>query len=113
MSAPERGESGEITAEAQIPANSRWFCGHFPDDPVLPAIAQLGMLVDMIARAEKHPLRLASASRFKFKRWIGPENRLALAARPGDESGQYLCHIKEASGGVLVLIETTKPRKTA
>ena len=68
MAAPVRAESGEITAKATVPGDSPWFAGHFPDAPVLPAVAQLNLLVQMLAQATGRPLCLRQASRFSLDR---------------------------------------------
>lgn len=107
MSAPECTETGTISARVQVRADSPWFAGHFPGFPVLPAIAQLDMLVEMVARATGVPLYLRAASRIKFKRLVLPGGVLTLHARPGTEPGQYSCHIsegrEEVSGGTIFL----------
>ena len=107
MSAPERSASGEIYAQVRVQADSRWFAGHFPGLPVLPAIAQLSMIVDMVARATGAPLSLQKASRIKFKRLVAPDCALTLHARPGAEHNQYMYRISEdqdeVSSGTLFL----------
>lgn len=107
MSPPQRGADGAIGARARIPEDSPWFDGHFPDAPVLPAIAQLGMAAAMIARAEGADLALKSVSRAKFKRRIGPGAELLVTARPGGETYHYSYRISEGedevSSGNLVL----------
>lgn len=108
MAAPMRAESGEITAKAAVPGDSPWFAGHFPDAPVLPAVAQLNLLVQMLAQATGRPLCLRQASRFKFRQQVLPGAELELSARP-DGADRYICHItengQEVSGGTLVLAD--------
>ena len=41
---------GEVKAHIRVPADSPWFDGHFPDAPVLPGVAQLGMVHDLLCR---------------------------------------------------------------
>ncbi|MDO5674950.1 MAG: phosphopantetheine-binding protein [bacterium] len=107
MSAPERSISGEIHAQVRVRADSRWFSGHFPDLPVLPAIAQVSMVVDMVARATVTPLYLKKASRIKFKQLVAPDCELTLQAWAGAEQNQYRYRISEGldevSSGTLVL----------
>ena len=114
MAPPRRAADGTISADARIPADSPWFDGHFPDAPVLPAIAQLDMVIAMIAEAEGAAFTLKSATRAKFKRLIGPGAALVLTARPEAPSGEarhYRYHISEggneAASGNLVLIPKT------
>ncbi len=107
MSAPERTKTGAICARVRVRADSPWFAGHFPGFPVLPAIAQMSMLVEMVARASGVPLYLQAASRIKFKRLVLPGSVLTLQAMPGTEPGQYNCRIsegqEEVSSGTVFL----------
>ncbi|MEW6666884.1 MAG: hypothetical protein AB1512_16905 [Thermodesulfobacteriota bacterium] len=74
----------------RVPANSPWFCGHFPGEPILPGIAQLGMVVDAIARASHRKRTLRSVSRVRFKQAIRPDDHLKIIAAPRkDEAESY------------------------
>lgn len=107
MSAPERTVKGEIRAQVHVQADSPWFDGHFPDFPVVPAIAQVSMIVDMVARASGSSLYLKSASRIKFKQLVTPNTVLTLQAKAGTEQSQYLYRIRagteEVSSGTIFL----------
>lgn len=61
--------------DVRLPENSSWFAGHFPGDPVLPAVAQL----DLVARLWRH-VGTAPASFVVGVRRV----RFLARARPGD-----------------------------
>lgn len=71
-----------LTADVHIPPGSRWFDGHFPGAPVLPGIAQLGMVFDLIRHSFAEPVRVAEVSRVRFKQIVGPDDRLVVTAEP-------------------------------
>jgi 3-hydroxymyristoyl/3-hydroxydecanoyl-(acyl carrier protein) dehydratase len=81
---------GLLGAEVRVPAESRWFDGHFPGYPVLPGIAQLAMVFDVIQGALAAPARVLEVGRVRFKQMIRPEDQLQVWAepRPGRE-GAY------------------------
>ena len=78
----ERLDSGEISAELQIPPESQWFSGHFPGQPILPGIAQLALVRDIISQACGGPVTVSAFSRVKFKKMVTPGKLLRIMATP-------------------------------
>ncbi|MBU0961965.1 MAG: 3-hydroxyacyl-ACP dehydratase, partial [Proteobacteria bacterium] len=56
-----------IVAQVTTDQQSPWFSGHFPGDPILPGIAQLKMVTDVIGKALEKDLHLIGLTRIKFK----------------------------------------------
>jgi len=77
-----QGDAGKLSAEVDIPADSSWFEGHFPGNPVLPGIAQLGMVFELIRIALGESLCVREVSRVRFKQMILPEDRICVTAEP-------------------------------
>jgi 3-hydroxyacyl-[acyl-carrier-protein] dehydratase len=75
-------DTGGWCAEVQVPAESAWFSGHFPGDPILPGIAQLGMACEVLRRGAGEGFRLAGFSRIKFKKIIRPGDCLKISVMP-------------------------------
>ena len=71
-----------IAGQVSIPADSLWFQGHFPGDPMLPGIAQLHLVMDAIRDALGHGFRLLGLKRVRFKRVIRPEETIEITAEP-------------------------------
>jgi 3-hydroxyacyl-[acyl-carrier-protein] dehydratase len=69
-------------AIVRVPADSPWFDGHFPDRPVLPGIAQLAMVEDLLSRALPGGGRVVGLRRVRFKQAVGPGATLTVVARP-------------------------------
>ncbi len=90
----ESSAAGEIHTEVQVPAESHWFSGHFPGEPILPGIAQLGIVYDTVCRAGGGRFGITGFSRVKFKKIIRPGDRMQIAILPGKEKeGVYAFRI--------------------
>jgi 3-hydroxyacyl-[acyl-carrier-protein] dehydratase len=85
-----QSDSDEISAEIQVPPDSFWFSGHFPGEPILPGIAQLGMVFDAINQSKRRNLKICSISRVRFKQLIRPNDLLRVfASLRKDYTGSY------------------------
>lgn len=106
-----RGTRGEtIRAETRVGPDSPWFSGHFPNDPLLPGIAQLAMVNDLIRLFYPGELVLAGVRRIRFKHIIRPDDRIAIEANPDPKRRtefQFVLRAEEvmACSGKLVFVE--------
>ncbi len=84
-----RSDSDELTAEGSVPPDSPWFSGHFPNDPILPGIAQLSMVFALIRRAMAVDGEAAftEVRRVRFKQIIRPGDPLRIIAAPVKPGG--------------------------
>lgn len=73
-------ENGAISATAIIPVHSEWFSGHFPNDPILPGIAQIGFVYDMLKQVFDGKVDIQNLSRIRFKKIIRPGDQLEIRA---------------------------------
>lgn len=69
-------------ARIKLPSDSRWFDGHFPGNPVLPGIAQLGMVADLLSWALARRLMVTSVGRVRFKQMLWPGDCIDLSVTP-------------------------------
>lgn len=102
--------AADLIADIRVPLESPWFSGHFPGNPILPGIAQLEMVLDLIRQSVDHPIRLAAVNRVRFKQMILPEERFRLVASPkGDQRGTYSFRTLKAdelvTSGVITVVE--------
>ncbi len=110
-----QSSSGELLARAETVAESPWFSGHFPGEPILPGIAQIAMVLETIRRAEGRDVCIAGLKRVRFKQVIEPGDEITIRVRPresGDDcysfqvtvGGEIACSglitVTEAPGGV-------------
>ena len=85
-----RSAENEISADIHVPQDSPWFDGHFPAEPILPGVAQLGMVFDAISKARNRELKISNVRRVRFKRIIRPNDKLKIMAAPlKQEEGSY------------------------
>ena len=99
-------DAEQMILNAQVPPDSPWFDGHFPEDPTLPGIAQLEMAVDVIKLAGKRNLSVTGFKKVRFKRVIRPNQALKIIATPRkSKEGSYAFRIlvenELACNGVL------------
>jgi 3-hydroxyacyl-[acyl-carrier-protein] dehydratase len=78
--------SEKISATVTVPGNSPWFSGHFPGNPILPAIAQISIVFDIICQAVKKPILLNQFHRVKFRRIILPDEEMDITASQINET---------------------------
>ena len=85
-----RSAANEISADIHVPSDSPWFDGHFPGVPILPGVAQIGMVFDAISKAHNQNLMISSVRRVRFKHIIRPDDQLKIIVAPlKQEAGSY------------------------
>jgi 3-hydroxymyristoyl/3-hydroxydecanoyl-(acyl carrier protein) dehydratase len=82
-------EKDEVSAQVTTKPGSPWFSGHFPDNPILPGIAQLDMVADCIAAAWENMVTMTGVSRIKFRKIVRPGEPLDIRATWDKKKGQY------------------------
>ncbi len=86
-------KEGEIVASVAIEGNSPWFSGHFPDNPILPGIAQLKMVADLISKSAEGNMCLTGVTRVKFRKIVKPGDLLDIHVTSGTKINQYIFKI--------------------
>lgn len=102
----------ELAARVTTDAQSPWFSGHFPDNPILPGIAQLKMVADLIAASRQDDVHLAGVSRVKFRKIVKPGEILDIFATFIQIKEHYMFRITsgndEVCSGVMFFAKKTK-----
>jgi 3-hydroxymyristoyl/3-hydroxydecanoyl-(acyl carrier protein) dehydratase len=73
--------AGQITASARVPADSVWYAGHFPGNPILPGIAVLALVEEAILTAEqkeKRQVLITGIGRVRFRLPVKPDDWMTL-----------------------------------
>ena len=78
-------EAGIITAQALFAAASPWFDGHFPDNPIVPGIAQMSMIFDLMQQTMGPGLKLKGFKRVRFKQLIRPDTPISVLIKPAEK----------------------------
>lgn len=96
-----------LTATVSTAADAPWFSGHFPDQPILPGVAQLEMVTDLISTLSGKPVFVNSLSRVKFRKVITPGEHLEIEVSVDERRGAYLFQITSrqeiVSSGILTI----------
>jgi 3-hydroxyacyl-[acyl-carrier-protein] dehydratase len=100
--------SSAISARGVVPVKSAWFDGHFPGTPILPGVAQLAMIVDILTETLGRTVTVTSASRVRFKSVIRPGDEVTVDIKPKTGTPltyvfQIFCGNGMASGGVITI----------
>ncbi len=102
--------TGSVITES----NSRWFSGHFPNNPILPGIAQLKMVVDLISNSGTGKVCLSGLSRVKFRKIVRPGEKLDIQVIPGTADNHYMFRItsgdEEVCSGKMHFTQNEKVR---
>ena len=110
-----RSEDNEISADIHVPSDSPWFRGHFPGEPILPGVAQIGMVFDAIRNACNQDLKISSVRRVRFKQIIRPDDQLKVIATPlkqndGSYSFRILLQDEAVCSGVITVEDQNELR---
>lgn len=74
-------------------ADSRWFAGHFPDQAILPGVAQLALVWELVSALPGNAQQLTGLRRVKFKKIVVPGEQLDIHAEYCDKEGKYFFRI--------------------
>ncbi len=97
--------SGAVWAEACAEEGSPWFSGHFPNEPILPGIAILSMVTDVIRHYESEKgkkIRMAAIKRVRFRLPVRPGETLAISPSLPREGEELTYNFKVTAGGKTV-----------
>ncbi|MBW1636545.1 MAG: hypothetical protein JRJ68_09760 [Deltaproteobacteria bacterium] len=101
-----------MSASVTTPGDSPWFSGHFPGDPILPGIAQLKMVVDLISASGRGRFSLTGLSRVKFRKIVRPDESLDIQVTCTDKEDQYIFRItsgeEEVCSGRMISTQNLK-----
>jgi 3-hydroxyacyl-[acyl-carrier-protein] dehydratase len=76
------GSDRVISAEVHLPTDCVWFDGHFPSKPILPGVAQLILVMDILKQALEPTITVDGVSRVRFKQMIRPEDVIDVRISP-------------------------------
>ena len=108
----EKDDGGvEVSADFQFAATFVGFQGHFPGNPILPAIFQLAAVRFLLERSLGQTIRPKLYNKIKFKGMIRPDDALTITAvvRNGGETRAATFSLKRPGGETIAsgLLEFT------
>ncbi len=103
-----------IEALADVPADSPWFLGHFPGEPILPGIAIVyivgqAIIQDTLKRGEQ--VQLKALKKVRFTQPVRPEETLLVSITSEEKGEEVLFSFKVASQGNIVCSGSINARK--
>ena len=105
-------DKNAITTRVTTGSQSPWFSGHFPDNPILPGIAQLKMVADLIAASRDDAVCIRGLSRIKFRKIVRPGEPLDIYATIDKGNDQYAFRItssnEEVCSGMMLVAPKEK-----
>ena len=75
-----------VTLEFSVPAASPYYDGHFPDFPILPALAQMEMAVRLAAEYLGTSIDIAEIKRIKFSNLVKPGKIHTIRLEKGEKT---------------------------
>jgi 3-hydroxymyristoyl/3-hydroxydecanoyl-(acyl carrier protein) dehydratase len=78
----QRADATRSELELGIEADNPWFEGHFPGQPILPGVVQIGWAVHFAHTLHSLGPEVVNLEQIKFKRPIFPGARLTLRLTP-------------------------------
>lgn len=105
LSAGKTEPDGSWSAEARISAASPWFSGHFPQEPVLPGIALLGMVSEAIKRRQAEAgknARITKITKVRFRLPVRPDSALELRLSCSGHGNVFIYQFRITLNGEMV-----------
>lgn len=106
----QRRGTEEISATVTVAADSPWFAGHFPENPILPGIAQVAMASDLVSMLRQEKMLVNGLNRVKFRKPVGPGEVLHIRVVNDTARNSFLFQITSdeqlVSSGALTFITT-------
>jgi 3-hydroxyacyl-[acyl-carrier-protein] dehydratase len=96
LNAPQACETDSVCRSFRFGKEFAGFDGHFPDYPILPAVAQIQMILSTAQMVLKTPVNLLGVLNAKFMIPIKPEQEIVVK-----------CHLMESAQGVEVKARLT------
>jgi 3-hydroxyacyl-[acyl-carrier-protein] dehydratase len=90
----------KLSASVAISKDDQWFSGHFPENPILPGIAQIKLVVDLISGCTSKKLQVTGLNRVKFRKIITPGELLDIRVNCVKTDEQYTFQITSGSDDV-------------
>ena len=88
----------EVRAHIRVPSDSPWFDGHFPEAPLLPGVAQLAMVHDLLLHILEQKRPVTRVGRVRFKQMIQPDQPLILTVKIGADGMRHSFRITGDEG---------------
>ncbi len=103
--------ASEVRAQARIDEDCPWFDGHFPGNPILPGVAMLMLVENVLQQHCAHgglAMHISGLRQVRFRRIVRPGETLSIGIKklnaipgPGDWTFDVQCEGEMACSGTL------------
>ena len=93
-------DAGQATFHFSLDPNLIYFQGHFPQHPILPAVAQLKLLMDCIHVLEPQ-LQFIGAPAMKFTHVLRPHDQVRLELKRGGSMLSFTYYVLQAQNEII------------
>jgi len=80
---------GLVTAELRCARDFPAFAGHFPEQPVLPAVMQLAVVRSLTSDALGYSLEPVATGKLKFKEMVGPDDLVMVRVEIANDGDRW------------------------
>jgi 3-hydroxymyristoyl/3-hydroxydecanoyl-(acyl carrier protein) dehydratase len=91
-----RADGTHSELDLLVAADNPWFDGHFPGNPILPGVVQIGWAVHFACELHGFKPGLTALEQVKFKRPILPGARLTLHLKAGGDGRKLRYEYRDA-----------------
>ncbi|MCA8957981.1 MAG: hypothetical protein KDC87_18040 [Planctomycetes bacterium] len=81
-----------------IPRTSPYFEGHFPDRPIVPGVAQVQIVTDVLVSAIGHDVTWRGVEQLRFRKPLEPDVEFEVDIDTPNGSGSVAFAIRTAAG---------------
>jgi len=89
-----KSDSETVSAQVELNANHAIFKGHFPLHPVLPGVAVIEMVKELLESHLRNKLLLQIVTRIKFAKLVNPEEHNTLCFQLNFQAENDLLKVK-------------------
>ncbi|MBN2192088.1 MAG: hypothetical protein JW751_04670 [Polyangiaceae bacterium] len=104
---PEDG--GGLRSQGKVPELSPWFDGHFPDCPILPGVAMLHAMIELLGCDPSVSTERLELRNVRFRQATGPGAALAGTVSPPAADGRRRFEL--LSNGALACSGVMRPER--
>ncbi len=90
--------SRAVRLRARVEPTSRLLEGHFPDEPIVPGVAHLQLVLEGVRRLEGRPMRLAELRGFRLRRKIAPGQDFEVRVSRSGQADMFAFEIRTLEG---------------
>ena len=94
-------DTARIIATWKVSSDISYFDGHFPNNPILPAIAYIDLCSELLSSSLGKTIRLKAVNAAKFLESVKPHDDLSIELTPSKISNDWSCQIRNQKNNLV------------